>query len=757
MSFVKPELHHRRSFSRKSEKRRKRKPSTTGALDATALPDTSSPSSSILQALPTTTTPTKNSDSALPSLSESPTRTPLSRRRSKPTDDTDDTNTPNKRRKKDPEFWWEITRDTTVLKPLPSSSGEVSKSKGWATTNSSSSDEDIGDEFFAVEDIDMKCVVVSEVKKGEIYDGVDKAVEGGDILPIQGEALKELFGGSYDQRQLYNDWRQAHDEDEGVEVDKPKDDEAEEQEKDKEEQPEEQPKEEKKEDKIEQPTGKENGEEKNAQEEDSQPPKPATKSLSIPKLKDALVTLRAGVGKFSLRIKEAQDKKIVPDTEIKPRRSSTYRAMLMHRDSNHCLITHARDSLIAAHILPFTIASLARSHRFWSLLRLMLGPTICDQLFERYGYKTTRHHQGNKGINSPENGWILRYDLDGAFSRMECYLEPIPDEPNKYIFKWLQEPKERIRMSVYHSKENRQDELLKSGEIIDLTPAETPETQNIPNQASTRVIPPPSRALLQMQAAIHKLAHKFQGQADIFNTRSHPDWDSDSVSSIEEGEHEVHERTRQYELAQPLNPDNHMYFCDNKVVEWLRSVSPEQPEKAGMKRKRSDLEDDEGYDAEPESQGEPLLQADNRPTKRTKTSHIIFPKPATNPVKKAKRSTTTIKNIKISAAKATPETGLLSPGITNKSETSPEERGRTRRYIARECKRVLTYENNTVPPPEGTKLAAKQVSPATLASSRKRGHASMAKPSVVGATTTQEGGKARVPNGGVGSRKRKRT
>lgn len=608
-----------------------------------------------------------------------------------------------------------------------------------------------------MEDISMDYVLVSEVEKQEIHDGIAAAVSEEHILPIQGDALKVLFNASFDQRQLYNDWQgdsvNTPDEDEGVEVDKPKVNE----EKAEDKTPEKENEEGSKEEKTEESTEKQNDDsavEKDGQERDSQPTKPAAKSLSIPKLKDALVTIRAGVGKFSIRIKEAQDKKIVPDTEIKPKRSSTYRAMLMHRDLNHCLITHARDSLIAAHILPFTIASLARSHRFWSLLRLMLGPAICDQLFERYGYKTTRHHQGNKGINSPENGWILRYDLDGAFSRMECYLEPIPDEPNKYIFKWLQEPKERIRMSVYHSNENRQDELLKSGEIIDLTPTETPESQNIPNQsATTRVIPPPSRALLQMQAAIHKLAHKFRGQADIFNTRSHPDWDSDSVSSIEE-EYEVHERNRRYELAQPLNADNHMYFCDSKVVEWLRSISPEQPEKAGMKRKRSDFEDEDEEEVKPQSHNETTLEIDNRPTKRTKTSHITFPKPVSHPIRKPKRSTT-VKNIKFAAAKTIPETGLLSPGITNKSETSPEERGRTRRYIARECKRALTYESNTVPPPEGTQLAAKQVSSPTPAS-RKRGHASMAK-AAVGTTTTQESGKARVSNNGVGSRKRKRT
>ncbi|KAK6348010.1 hypothetical protein TWF718_005831 [Orbilia javanica] len=753
MSFVKPELHHRRSFSRKSEKRRKRKASTD-ALDNAALPDTSSPS--ILQALPAAT-----SDSALPSLSESPTRSPLSRRRRQPDENSEDT--PNKRRKKDPEFWWEITRDTTVLKPLPSSSGEVSKSKGWATTNSSSSDEDIGEEFFQMEDISMDYVLVSEVEKQEIHDGIAAAVSEGHILPIQGEALKELFNASYHQRQLYNDWQgeivnAPEEEDEGVEIDKHKSDEVkegEEEEKGKEKQEaEEKPKEKKTEEPTETPDDDSVKTEKEGQELDSQPKKPVAKGLSIPKLKDALVTLRAGVGKFSLRIKEAQDKKIVPDTEIKPKRSSTYRAMLMHRDSNHCLVTHARDSLIAAHILPFTIASLARSHRFWSLLRLMLGPTICDQLFERYGYKTTRHHQGNKGINSPENGWILRYDLDGAFSRMECYLEPIPDEPNKYIFKWLQEPKERIRMSVYHSNEKRQDELLKSGEIIDLTPAETPEPQNVLNQGATRAIPPPSRALLQMQAAIHKLAHKFQGQADIFNTRSHPDWDSDSVSSLEE-EYEVHERARQYELAQPLNADNHMYFCDNKVVEWLRSVSPEKAEKTGMKRKRSDFEEKEEEEIEAQPQNETnTLEADNRPTKRTKTSHITFPKPTPHPTKKSKKSTA-VKNIKVTAAKRTPETGLLSPGITNKSETSPEESGRTRRYIARECKRALTYGSNTVPSSEGTKQTIKQVSPTTPVS-RKRGHANTVR-AVVGTTTMQDGGKARISKGGAGSRKRKRT
>ncbi|KAK6532480.1 hypothetical protein TWF281_006669 [Arthrobotrys megalospora] len=751
MSFVKPELHHRRSFSRKSEKRRKRKASTDG-LDTAAPPDTSSPS--ILQALPTGT-----SDSALPSLSESPTRSPVSRRRSKPADENDDT--PNKRRKKDPEFWWEITRDTTVLKPLPSSSGEVSKSKGWATTNSSSSDEDIGEELFAMEDIPMDYVLVSEVEKQEIHDGITAAVSQEHILPIQGDALKELFNSSYDQRQLYTDWQGENvntpEEDEGVEIERPKAEGEEEEEKEHQDPEKEENAAADTEEQNKNPAEKREDDpsesEKEAQEPKPHTAEPVAKSLSIPKLKDALVTLRAGVGKFSLRIKEAQDKKIVPDTEIKPKRSSTYRAMLMHRDSNHCLVTHARDSLIAAHILPFTIASLARSHRFWSLLRLMLGPTICDQLFERYGYKTTRHHQGNKGINSPENGWILRYDLDGAFARMECYLEPIPDEPNKYIFKWLQEPRERLRMSVYHSNEKRQDELLKSGEIIDLTPVETPDSQNIPNQSTARVVPPPSRALLQMQAAIHKLAHKFQGQADIFNTRSHPDWDSDSVSSVEE-EYEVHERARQYELAQPLNADNHMYFCDNKVAEWLRSVSPEQTEKAGLKRKRSDFEDEEEQ-VDVQSQTEPTVEPDNRPTKRTKTSHITFPKPVSHPPKKTK-NTATIKNIKITAAKTIPETGLLSPGITNKSETSPEEKGRTRRYIARECKRALTYESNTAHPTKRVPATTtKQVSPATPAS-RKRGHTAIAEV-VVGTTMMQESGKARVSNSGVGSRKRKRT
>ncbi|KAK6358074.1 hypothetical protein TWF730_007429 [Orbilia blumenaviensis] len=630
MSFVKPELHHRRSFSRRSEKRGRKRKASTDESESTVLPDTPSPS--ILQALPAAT-----SDSALPSSSGSPTRSPIPRRQSQIGSENDDT--PNKRRKKDPEFWWEVTHDTTVLKPPPSSSGEISKSKGWATTTSSSSDEDIGEDFQAtMEDISMDYLLASEVEKREIHDGIAVAVDQEHILPIQGEALKELFNTSYDQKHLYAVWQQddteTPDEDEGLEIEKPKaeqneevegETEAENGQPEKEEEEEEEGRERPKRQRRENSEGEETehtAEKKKSndgsvgpeQEQDPQPTKSTTKCLSIPKLKDALVTLRAGVGKFSLRIKEAQDKKIIPDTEIKPKRSSTYRAMLMHRDLNRCVITHARDSLIAAHILPFTIASLARSHRFWSLLRLMLGPKICDQLFERYGYRTTRHHQGNKGINSPENGWILRYDLDGAFARMECYLEPIPEEPHKYTFKWLQGPKERIRMSVYHSDEKRQDELLKSGEVIDLTPVETPESQNIPNQSTARVVPPPSRALLQMQAAIHKLANKFRGQADIFNTRSHPDWDSDSVSSIED-DYEARARARRYELEQAISAEIHiveeecqvsqdilaqaasvcqkMYTDEHEIVKWLRDISPERPDKAGLKRKRSDIEDEQ--------------------------------------------------------------------------------------------------------------------------------------------------------------------
>ncbi|EPS43621.1 hypothetical protein H072_2375 [Dactylellina haptotyla CBS 200.50] len=705
MSFIKPELHHRRSYSSSPAANRRRSRKRSAVAAPTSSPDNSS------QSIQPSPLHASHSDSALPSTVPSPVG--LSRRRSHPDDDDDD-NTPekpNKRRRKEPEHWWEITRETPVLRPLPSS-GELSRTQGWATSyTSSSSDEDF-EEPVVMEGISMDRILVSETEKQELHKALDSAFSDEQITENQRNALKEVFDITFDQRQLYNDWLvqtiKTDDEDEGVAIQVTQEEH--------EEGHEPEIKKENSDDStvsgVHQPT------KSDVTKQKSRSPSPP-RAVSVAKLKDALVSLRDGVGKFSLRLKEARDKQIVLETVDKPRRSKTFRSMLLQREANRCIVTRIGDSLIAAHILPFTIASISRSHRFWSMLRLMLGPDICDKLFERYGYKSSPKHRGNRGINSLENGWILRSNLDDAFTRMQCYLEPIPEEPNKYIFNWLEEPDDLPSFSRRHHDESKRQKFLETGTIIDLTPIESQGSQNSPTKdATTTTTSPPSRALITMQAAIHKLANKFRGQADVFDSFLHEDWDSESVSSIDEEEERVHEEARRQELMQPITADNHMYFCDGKIAEWLRSVSPEQPEAAGTKRKHSELEEED--ETEPPTD----IERDPRPNKRTKFIHNPSPvSPATGRKPKPQRARPLA--IRAVAATTLQETGLLSPGITNKSETSPEERGRTRQYIARGCKRALTYEPPRAITPKGNPSAT-QPTPQSI--SRKRAHATIEEP-----------------------------
>ncbi|KAK6543547.1 hypothetical protein TWF694_000291 [Orbilia ellipsospora] len=730
MSFVKPELHHRRSFSSPhANRRRSRKRSS-----ATSTPVQSSPPDNSSQSLQPSPIHASHSDSALPSTVPSPAR--ISRRRSH-VDDDETADKPNKRRKKDPQFWWEITRDTPILRSLPSS-GELSRSQGWATSYASSSSEEDLEEPVIMEDITMDRITVSEDEKQEVFAALEAALAEEQITKNQTNALKEVFEVSFDQQCLYKDWLveivKTDDEDEGVAIHASQEEPDEGSDKHQTKQDDE-----KENKKVDTEGGKHD-------EKKTKSPSPsAFKAISLAKIKDALVSLRDGVGKFSFRLKEARDKQIILETDDKPRRSKTFRSMLLQREANRCIVTRIGDSLIAAHILPFTIASISRSHRFWSMLHLMLGPAICDKLFERYGYKSSPKHRGNRGINSLENGWILRSNLDDAFTRMQCYLEPIPEEPHKYVFNWLEEPDDLPSFSRRHHDESKRQKFLETGTIVDLTPIETQESQNSSTQDTTvYTAPPPSRALITMQAAIHKLANKFRGQADVFDSFLHEDYDSESVSTLDE-ERIVHEEVRRKELMQPITADNHMYFCDGKIAEWLRSVSPEG-EAAGTKRKHGELEDEE--ETEPPTDIEP----DPRPTKRTKFTHNPSPISPANGRKPKSRRT---KPSAIKAAIATntlPETGLLSPGITNKSETSPEEIGRTRRYIARECKRALTYEPSRPSTPKiPSAMSVTQPTPQTVG--RKRDNAA-----VEGSvnTTMQGGGKDRIQDSGP-SRKRKRS
>ncbi|KAF3929943.1 hypothetical protein AA313_de0205087 [Arthrobotrys entomopaga] len=728
MSFVKPELHHRRSFSSPhANRRRSRKRSS-----AASTPVQDSPPDNSSQSIQPSPIHASHSDSALPSTVPSPAR--ISRRRSH-VDEDETADKPNKRRKKDPQYWWEITRDTPILRSLPSS-GELSRSQGWATSYASSSSEEDLEEPVIMEDITMDRIIVSEDEKQEVFAALEAAFAEEQITKNQTNALKEVFEVSFDQRWLYTDWLveivKTDDEDEGVAIHTSQ----------------EEPDENSENHQTKQEDYKQN---KTVDTEGSKPekkpksPSPSPgKAISLAKIKDALVSLRDGVGKFSFRLKEARDKQIILETDDKPRRSKTFRSMLLQREANRCIVTRIGDSLIAAHILPFTIASISRSHRFWSMLHLMLGPAICDRLFERYGYKSSPKHRGNRGINSLENGWILRSNLDDAFTRMQCYLEPIPEEPHKYIFNWLEEPDDLPNFSRRHHDESKRQKFLETGTVVDLTPIETQESQNSNQDATTYPAPPPSRALITMQAAIHKLANKFRGQADVFDSFLHEDYDSESVSTIEE-EGNVHEETRRQELMQPITADNHMYFCDGKIAEWLRSVSPEG-EATGTKRKHAELEDEN--ETEPPTDIEP----DPRPNKRTKFTHNPSPiSPATGRKPRSRKA----KPSAIRAAAATtalPETGLLSPGITNKSETSPEEKGRTRRYIARECKRALTYEPSRPGTPKTTPAAGITQSTSQTVS-RNREHAA-AEGSVH--TMMQGGGKDRIQSSGP-SRKRKRS
>ncbi|KAF3937706.1 hypothetical protein ABW19_dt0202235 [Dactylella cylindrospora] len=713
MPFVKPSLSHRRSTSSSPTISRIRKTSSGSTPKSSPL---NSSSQSILQS----SIHSSNSDLALAAFFTP--SVPASRRRSHRSEENADA--PRKRRKRNPETAEEITRETPILRQPSSSGTDFSKSCASSASSSTSGGDRGEAEIDVMEEINMEYHTVSEAEKEEIHVAVDDLVGQELITATQGDAIKEIFETTFDQRRLYDDWlttdpKTRSYEDEGV--------------------------------------GTEEDEEEKKTK--SLSPKPTPKSIPVSKIKEVLLQLRDGVGKFSLRWREARDKKADPTIHHRTHRSPTYRSLLLHRDSNHCVITHIRDSLIAAHILPFTIASLARSHRFWSFMRMMLGPTICDKLFARYGSKPSSKRLGNTGINSPENGWILRSNMDEAFGRMECYLEPVADEPNKYTFNWLQEPDDLPSFSRTHTDEGKRRKPLETGTVIDLTPIESPLSQK---SSSQNAFTPqaPSRALITIQAAIHKLAHKFRGQADIFDTYEDSDG-SEAASSIgdDDGEQEDTQQDDPAELAPAASPSQ---YSNDKVTEWLRSVSPvEQPETSGIKRKRSDLEDEDDEETVIADHKSPTI-LEERPTKRTKTTHTPAPAPPPSQPSTTRRSSNrrsksrSARDLKFAAAAAAVnEAGLLSPVCTNKSETSPEDSARTRRYNLRECNKALTYEP-TVVTPKTTPApgpAMSPVTPATISAGRiqKRNHTAMES-----GTRALGSGKSRVQGGVTASRKRRR-
>ncbi|KAF3916280.1 hypothetical protein ABW21_db0202294 [Orbilia brochopaga] len=639
MPFVKPSLHHRRSITASSS------PTPAAIIDAVPPKTPSSP----LQPSP--------SDGVYASTSLEPTPPtsfsfppPLSRRRSNPTDG--ESEGARKRRRKNPTKPEDITKETPILRP-PSSS-ELSRSCGWETSSGSSSSSQYTEADIPVmEPIDLQRRLVSEEERDEMHAAADALVEQGDITKNQGEVLKDIFDNSFDQPQLYHyllnslkeeleDPEQkfkpeaVDDKEAIVKVDSTEDI-----------------------IRIKQEAFEENGFEETegtldaqsgpgqntsepeasdddraeikapqADEQKAESPVPESpKSIKPYKAKSILLDVRNGVGKFALRLREGRDKKTDPTRDSHPRRSRTYRSLLLRRDANRCVITHIRDPLIAAHILPFTIASLDGVHSFWSLLRMMLGPTIAGQLFERYGFKSSRR-RGNTGINAPENGWMLRSDLDEYFSRMQCYLEPMPEDPNKYVFHWLDEPADLPMSSKTHADEKRQQRPVETGDIIDLTPLAV-EEQGTVSKPALSIPPPPSRALITMQAAIHKLAHRFRGQADVFTPVHGPD--SDTLSSLEDDPEEEQEDTHEdegHQEAMAIDPANHMYLSRESIDSWLGELESSEDE------------------------SEPVIE--NRTAKRTKTSHGPSSDIAAEPL--------------FATANVQPELGLISPAVTMKSE-----------------------------------------------------------------------------------------
>ncbi|KAK6341503.1 hypothetical protein TWF696_008575 [Orbilia brochopaga] len=622
MPFVKPSLHHRRSITASSS------PTAPATIDV--LPP-KTPSSPLQPSLADAIHGSNLSEPTLPTSFSFP--PPLSRRRSVPTDG--DSEGARKRRKKNPTKPEDITKDTPILRP-PSSS-ELSRSCGWETSSgSSSSSRHTEAEIEIMESIEMERMFVSEEERGEVHAAADSLVVQGDITKNQGEVLKDIFDNSFDQPQLYNyllgyvkeEPEEPEEQEEKVKPEAAAEDYA-------------IVKEELVEHikKIKQEVFEENGFEgspefaddepeikalQNGAKESKSPSPEPPRSIDSYKAKSILLDVRNGVGKFALRLREGRDKKTDPTRDSHPRRSRTYRSTLLRRDANRCVITHIRDPLIAAHILPFTIASLDGVHSFWSLLRMMLGPTIASQLYDRYGFKSSRR-RGNTGINSPENGWMLRSDLDEYFSRMQCYLEPIPEEPHKYVFHWLDEPADLPMSSKTHADEKRQQRPVETGNIIDLTPLAAPE-QGTLSKPALAVPPPPSRALITMQAAIHKLAYRFRGQADVFAPVHGPD--SDTLSSLEDDPEEEQEDDHQDEghrQAMAVDPLNHMYLSPKSIGDWLCGV-----ESSG-----------DGSEAAPRSWS----------AKRTKISDApLFMK-----------------------TKVHPELGLISPAVTTKSEPVEED------------------------------------------------------------------------------------
>ncbi|KAK6530432.1 hypothetical protein TWF694_003784 [Orbilia ellipsospora] len=140
------------------------------------------------------------------------------------------------------------------------------------------------------------------------------------------------------------------------------------------------------------------------------------------------------------------------------------------------------------------MASVPETHSFWSLCKAFIGTDRTTELFERYGGAERKKYRGNRGINALENGWILFSQLDDAFTRMNCYLEPEPDNLRAYKSNWLEEPRDLPRYSSVHPL--RPEEKIKTGDIIILGPTRDSELGEIPY---------PSRTLLTLQAAIQAL------------------------------------------------------------------------------------------------------------------------------------------------------------------------------------------------------------------------------------------------------------
>ncbi|KAJ6263033.1 hypothetical protein Dda_1592 [Drechslerella dactyloides] len=693
MPFVKPSLHHRRSITASSSP-------IAPAITDTLPPKT--PSSPLQPSPPEAVYSATSSEPTLPTLFSFPPPPPLSRRRSNPADG--ESEGARKRRRRHPRKPEDITKDTPIL--YAPSSSELSRSHGWETSSSSSSSRHTEAEVEIMEPIEMERKLVSDEQAQEVHAAADALVEQGDITKNQGDVLKDIFDNSYDQPQLYNYLLGCLAE-EDYEV-KIKPDIAE--------LLNETVKEEETKEhiiKIKLEALEENGLEGIPEASDEEEPAEGTpedggkkskssspepaKSIEGYKAKSILLDVRNGVGKFALRLREGRDKKTDPTRDSHPRRSRTYRSLLLRRDANRCVITHIRDPLIAAHILPFTIASLDGMHSFWSLLRLMLGPTIAGQLFERYGFKSKRR-RGNTGINAPENGWMLRSDLDEYFSRMQCYLEPMPEDPNKYVFHWLDEPADLPMSSKTHVDEKRQQRPVETGNVIDLTPLAVPEEGTMSKPALS-VPPPPSRALITMQAAIHKLAHRFRGQADVFAPVHGPD--SETLSSLEDDFEEEQEDDYEEDEGHQQRPDerdtivhnstNHMYLLRKSVGEWLSGVTslhgepPENPESLKQLLESPTLitsneerptaprnNGDDNSDNSSNDGPEPHIPRFWAAVKRTKMSHNQSPTSAEHSLFAQGRG---------AKAKMLPELGLISPAFTTESEPVVDEWDHAQRKI----------------------------------------------------------------------------